>query len=74
MVNTLQFNLSVPTSYVFMRLFLKATQSDKNMELLSFLIELCLVEYEMLKFPAVFVSSSCNFHYSLYFVWIKAVD
>ncbi|GAY49248.1 hypothetical protein CUMW_117780 [Citrus unshiu] len=52
MVNTLQFNMSVPTPYVFMRRFLKASQSDKKLELLSFfLIELCLVEYEMLKFP-----------------------
>ncbi|PRQ25167.1 putative cyclin [Rosa chinensis] len=52
MVNKLQFNFSVPTSYVFMRRFLKAAQSDKKLELLSFfLIELCLVEYEMLKFP-----------------------
>ncbi|XVF00769.1 hypothetical protein REPUB_Repub04eG0029900 [Reevesia pubescens] len=52
MVNTLEFNMSVPTPYVFMRRFLKAAQSDKKLELLSFfLIELCLVEYEMLKFP-----------------------
>ncbi|GKV48324.1 hypothetical protein SLEP1_g55148 [Rubroshorea leprosula] len=52
MINTLQFNLSVPTSYVFMRRFLKAAQSNKKLELLSFfIIELCLVEYEMLKFP-----------------------
>ncbi|XP_010242887.1 PREDICTED: G2/mitotic-specific cyclin-2-like [Nelumbo nucifera] len=52
MVNTLQFNLSVPTPYVFMRRFLKAAQSDKKLELLSFfMIELSLVEYEMLKFP-----------------------
>ncbi|KAK9944377.1 hypothetical protein M0R45_009949 [Rubus argutus] len=52
MVNKLQFNFSVPTSYVFMRRFLKAAQSDKKLELLSFfLIELCLVEYEMLRFP-----------------------
>lgn len=51
MVNTLQFNLSVPTPYVFMRRFLKAAHSDKKLELLSFfLIELCLVEYKMLKF------------------------
>ncbi|KAJ7967079.1 Cyclin [Quillaja saponaria] len=51
MVNTLQFNLSVPTPYVFMRRFLKAAQSDKKLELLSFfIVELCLVEYEMLKF------------------------
>ncbi|CAN0924252.1 CYCB2-4 [Linum grandiflorum] len=52
MVNALQFNMSVPTPYVFMRRFLKAAQSDQKLELLSFfLLELCLVEYEMLKFP-----------------------
>ncbi|XP_031261532.1 G2/mitotic-specific cyclin-2-like [Pistacia vera] len=52
MLNTLQFNMSVPTPYVFIRRFLKAAQSDKKLELLSFfLIELSLVEYEMLKFP-----------------------
>ncbi|XP_075516746.1 cyclin-B2-3-like [Primulina tabacum] len=52
MVNTLKFNLSVPTPYVFMRRFLKAAKSDKTLELLSFFtIELCLVESEMLKFP-----------------------
>ncbi|KAB2602564.1 G2/mitotic-specific cyclin-2-like [Pyrus ussuriensis x Pyrus communis] len=52
MVNSLQFNFSVPTVYVFMRRFLKAAQSDKNLEFLSFFfIELCLVEYEMLRFP-----------------------
>ncbi|KAE9596550.1 hypothetical protein Lal_00007819 [Lupinus albus] len=52
MVNTLQFNMSVPTSYVFLKRFLKAAQADKKLELLAFfLVELCLVEYEMLKFP-----------------------
>ncbi|KAK2656868.1 hypothetical protein Ddye_009920 [Dipteronia dyeriana] len=51
MLNTLQFNMSVPTPYVFVRRFLKAAQSDKKLELLSFfLIELSFVEYEMLKF------------------------
>ncbi|KAJ0024661.1 hypothetical protein Pint_09231 [Pistacia integerrima] len=51
-INALQFNVSVPTPYVFLRRFFKASQSDKKLELLSFfLIELCLVEYEMLKFP-----------------------
>ncbi|KAM0942123.1 putative cyclin domain-containing protein [Dioscorea sansibarensis] len=50
-VNTLQFNLSLPTPYVFMRRYLKAAESDKKLELLSFfIIELCLVEYEMLRF------------------------
>ncbi|XP_015889577.2 G2/mitotic-specific cyclin-2 [Ziziphus jujuba] len=52
MLNTLQFNMSVPTPYVFIQRFLKAAQSDKKLESLSFfLIELSLVEYEMLKFP-----------------------
>lgn len=30
MINSLQFNLSVPTPYVFMRRFLKAAESDKK--------------------------------------------
>ncbi|KAL8151823.1 hypothetical protein V2J09_021631 [Rumex salicifolius] len=52
MLNTLQFNMSLPTPYVFLRRFLKAAESDKKLELLSFfIIELSLVEYEMLKFP-----------------------
>ncbi|XP_050236700.1 G2/mitotic-specific cyclin-2 [Mercurialis annua] len=52
MVSILEFKISVPTPFVFMRRFLKAAQSDKKLELLSFfIIELCLVEYEMLKFP-----------------------
>ncbi|XP_014521177.1 G2/mitotic-specific cyclin-1 [Vigna radiata var. radiata] len=52
MVNTLQFNMSVPTAYVFMKRFLKAAQADRKLELLAFfLVELSLVEYEMLKFP-----------------------
>ncbi|KAJ8467953.1 hypothetical protein OPV22_030505 [Ensete ventricosum] len=50
-VNTLQFNMSLPTPYVFMRRFLKAAEADGKLELLSFfIIELCLVEYKMLKF------------------------
>lgn len=62
MVNTLQFNLSVPTPYVFMKRFLKAAQSDKKLELLSFfMIELCLVEYEMLKFPPSLLAAAAIF-------------
>lgn len=30
MLNSLQFNMSVPTPYVFMRRFLKAAQSDRK--------------------------------------------
>ncbi|KAK8512623.1 hypothetical protein V6N12_075193 [Hibiscus sabdariffa] len=66
-IKTLQFNLSFPTPYVFMRRFLKAAQSNRKLELLSFfLIELCLVEYEMLKFPpsllaaAAIITAQCT--------------
>ncbi|KAK4489906.1 hypothetical protein RD792_000554 [Penstemon davidsonii] len=62
MVNTLQFNMSVPTPYVFMRRFLKAAQSDKKLEMLSyFMIELCLVEYEMLRFPPSLLAAAAIF-------------
>ncbi|XP_041021600.1 G2/mitotic-specific cyclin-2 isoform X1 [Juglans microcarpa x Juglans regia] len=62
MVNTLQFNLSVPTPYVFMRRFLKAAQADTKIELLSFyMIEMCLVEYEMLKFPPSLLAAAAIF-------------
>ncbi|KAM5546949.1 hypothetical protein ABKV19_001468 [Rosa sericea] len=58
-LNTLQFNMSVPTPYVFMKRFLKAAQSDKKLELLSFfLIELSFVEYEMLKFSPSLLAAS----------------
>eukprot|EP01018_Ginkgo_biloba_P028897 Gb_01761 [translate_table: standard] len=49
-LNKLRFNLTIPTPYVFMKRFLKAARADKQLEHLSFyLIELCLVEYEALK-------------------------
>ncbi|KAH9315095.1 hypothetical protein KI387_023722, partial [Taxus chinensis] len=52
MLNALQFNMSVPTPYVFIRRFLKAAESDKELEALSFFfIELCLVEYAMVRYP-----------------------
>ncbi|KAM3381260.1 hypothetical protein P3S68_006833 [Capsicum galapagoense] len=62
MVNALQFNMTVPTTYVFMRQFLKASQSDKKVELVSFfLTELCLVEYEMLRFPSSMLAVAAVF-------------
>ncbi|KAE8704229.1 Cyclin-B2-4 [Hibiscus syriacus] len=62
MINTLQFNLSFPTPYVFMRRFLKAAQSNRKLELLSFfMIELCLVEYEMLQFPPSLLAAAAIF-------------
>ncbi|GMJ10578.1 CYCLIN B2;4 [Hibiscus trionum] len=62
MINTLQFNLSFPTPYVFMRRFLKAAQFNRKLELLSFfMIELCLVECEMLKFPPSLLAAAAIF-------------
>ncbi|PHT58566.1 Cyclin-B2-3 [Capsicum baccatum] len=61
-VNALQFNMTVPTTYVFMWRFLKASQSDRKVELVSFfLIELCLVEYEMLGFPPLMLATAAVF-------------
>ncbi|GAB4836693.1 hypothetical protein Ancab_001606 [Ancistrocladus abbreviatus] len=56
----LKFRLNLPTAYVFMLRFLKASQSSKEVELLAFyLIELCLVEYEALKFrPSLLCASA----------------
>ncbi|XP_078161011.1 cyclin-B2-2-like [Carex rostrata] len=62
MVNTLQFNMSVPTPYVFMKRFLKAAQSDKKLELLSFfMVELCLVDYKMLQFRPSLLAAAAVF-------------
>ncbi|PHT89388.1 G2/mitotic-specific cyclin-2 [Capsicum annuum] len=59
MLNTLQYSVSVPTAYVFMTRFLKDAQADKKLEVLSFfLIKLCLVEYEMLKYPPSFMAAA----------------
>ncbi|KAK2966856.1 hypothetical protein RJ640_027815 [Escallonia rubra] len=79
MLNTLQFNMSVPTPYVFMKRFLKAAQSDRKLELLSFfLIELCLVEYKMLQFPPSFLAAAAIYtaQCSLYGVkqWSKTCE
>ncbi|XP_068662787.1 G2/mitotic-specific cyclin-2-like [Aristolochia californica] len=59
MLNTLQFNMSTPTPFVFMRRFLKAAESDNKLEMVSFyLLELCLVDYRMLRFPPSLVSAA----------------
>ncbi|XP_071735337.1 G2/mitotic-specific cyclin-2-like [Rutidosis leptorrhynchoides] len=69
MLNTLEFNMSLPTPYVFMKRFLKAAQSESKLDQMSFyLIELCLVEYEMLKFSPSFLAAAsvytaqCSIH------------
>ncbi|KAL0739483.1 hypothetical protein Bca4012_015693 [Brassica carinata] len=59
MLNTLQFNMSLPTQYPFLKRFLKAAQADKKLEMLaSFLIELALVDYEMLRYPPSLLAAS----------------
>ncbi|XP_010467538.1 PREDICTED: cyclin-B2-1-like [Camelina sativa] len=60
MLSTLQFNISLPTQYPFLKRFLKAAQADKKCEVLaSFLIELALVDYEMLRFqPSLLAATS----------------
>ncbi|GFY99300.1 cyclin b3;1 [Actinidia rufa] len=63
----LKFRLNAPTPYVFMLKFLRAAQSDTKLEHLAFyLVELCLVEYEALKFKpsllcasAIYVARDC---------------
>ncbi|KAL5063590.1 hypothetical protein RYX36_025327 [Vicia faba] len=59
MLNTLQYNMSLPTAYVFMRRFLKAAQANKKLEMVAFfLVELSLVDYGMLKFPPSLVAAA----------------
>ncbi|XP_026397409.1 G2/mitotic-specific cyclin-2-like [Papaver somniferum] len=78
-VNTLKFNMSVPTSYVFMKRFLKAAQSDKKLELLSFFfIELSLVDHDMLRLPpsllAVAAIYTAQFTFSRTRHWSKTTE
>ncbi|KAH0921644.1 hypothetical protein HID58_021662 [Brassica napus] len=59
MLKQLKFRLNEATPYVFMLRFLKAAQSNKKLQQLSFyLIELCLVEYEALKFKSSLLCAS----------------
>ncbi|CAH9083834.1 unnamed protein product [Cuscuta europaea] len=55
----IMFRLNVPTPYVFMLRFLKASQTDKKFEHLAFfLVELCLVEYEALNYKPSMICAS----------------
>lgn len=65
----LKYRLNMPTPYVFMLRLLKASQSDKKLEHLTFyLIELCLSQYEALQFkPSLLCASAiyiarCTLH------------
>lgn len=59
-LKNLKFRLNLPTPYVFMLRFLKASQTDRQLEHLAFyLIELSLVEYEALRFrPSLLCASA----------------
>nr|XP_027100980.1 putative cyclin-B3-1 [Coffea arabica]XP_027100981.1 putative cyclin-B3-1 [Coffea arabica]XP_027127476.1 putative cyclin-B3-1 [Coffea arabica]XP_027127477.1 putative cyclin-B3-1 [Coffea arabica] len=59
-LKALKFRLNSPTPYVFMLRVLKAAGSDTAFEHLAFyLIELCLVEYEALKYkPSLLCASA----------------
>ncbi|KAI5083984.1 hypothetical protein GOP47_0000153 [Adiantum capillus-veneris] len=51
MLNKLKFNLTVPTSYIFLVRFLKAASADTQLETVAFfLTELCLTEYGMMRY------------------------
>ncbi|KAG6778213.1 hypothetical protein POTOM_018067 [Populus tomentosa] len=57
---------------MFMKRFLKAALSDKKLELLSFfIIELCLVEYKMLKFPPSLLAAAAIYTAQCSLYWFK---
>jgi len=57
-LNRLGFNLTVPTPFHFLARYLKAAGADKQCELLAtFLTELALPEYGMLKYTASLLSA-----------------
>ena len=52
-LNTLKFQLTLPTPYTFLTRYHKAVKANKETEQLSnFFLELALPEYNMLKYPA----------------------
>lgn len=61
MLNTLHFNLTLPTPYNFLARFLKAANShfDKEVSLMaSYVVELALVDYPMLKYTYSLLSAA----------------
>lgn len=61
MLNTLQFNLTLPTQYNFLSRFLKAAgyQHDKQVTMMAtYLVELALVDYTMLRYSGSLVSAA----------------
>ena len=59
MLNTLKFNMTVPTAYHFMNRFLKAAKADKRMEQTAFyLLELAMPNYDFVKYPSSLMAAS----------------
>lgn len=55
----LKFNLTVPTPYVFLVRFLKAACADTELEMTAFfLTELCLTEYNMMRYCPSLLSAA----------------
>ncbi|KAG9438982.1 hypothetical protein H6P81_019147 [Aristolochia fimbriata] len=58
-LNKLEWSLTVPTPYVFIVRFLKASSSDQKMEhLVFFLVELGLMQYCMIKYCPSMIAAS----------------
>ncbi|XP_073008401.1 G2/mitotic-specific cyclin S13-7-like [Typha latifolia] len=58
-LNKLEWNLTVPTSYVFLVRFIKAAASDKEMEhMVFFFAELALMQYSMIMFCPSMIAAS----------------
>ena len=59
MLNTLNFQLTVPTPHQFMARYLKAAGADKQHSLLtSYLVEISLPDYSMLKYSGSLLSAA----------------
>jgi len=59
-LNALKFNISIPTSFVFLSRFVKVAEADEETEeLVEMILDATLLEYNMLKYlPSVIVTSA----------------
>lgn len=62
MFSTLEFNLTIPTVYVFMKRGLQVMEADtKTQQLTQYLAELSLLDYKLLAHPPSLIGASCIF-------------
>jgi cyclin B len=58
-LKTLEFNVTTPSSFTFLNRFLKVSKADSVTEsLATYLVELPLIEYRMLKYSPILVAAS----------------